>query len=429
MKQGMGSRHGFTISPHAPGCQDTRFTDWTSTRRPSILEHISMPMQTAVQRQKVTLARIACDAIVPQAQRWVPSTPSEWSVLLIEAGGEGIDGLLHDEVCRESPPFPPPPADIRRRMDRIKTHRLLDHHIKCAMLEEVLLHSAEKKLDLLIMQGMAITDELYPPGIRPLSDIDLLVRPDHFKQTERLLFDLGYTAVSRFPPVYVRDGICIDLHRQLASLSRVEPAANPLRIDETMLWTGAVRRPFGSAVSWSLAPIDQIVILSAHLQKHSFDRLIWFIDIGRLLNRLLKVTAFDVIRERAEQLGLDRPLYFVCAYLRTVLLLPSLLTVQLPAPSLTWLERRLYARLMADHRINGMGDLFYLMSVRPAALRRRFVRQVIFPKRDALRQEGRSVSPLGITWSYLDRLGRLSWRAVQLTGRLIHSGAGGDRTR
>ena len=377
-----------------------------------------MPMTD--QRPLILLARIACDPMSADQRQLPPLSHADWSELLGHAGREGMDGLLHDWLSHEGL-MPTVPPDIRQRLQRNRAHRLLDYQIKRGALEELLLRADGAGFRLLILQGMALAEELYPPGTRPLSDIDLLVRPDEFDRVVRLLVGLGYTAVSRYPPVYARNGVSIDLHQQLAYLSRVEPAVNPLRIDEAMLWADAVRRPFGSAMAWVLSPVDQVVILSAHLQKHSFSRLIWFVDIGRLLNRLLKEQPLDAIRERAAQLKLDQPLYFVCAYLREVLNLPSLQSVLLRPPPLNWAERRLAAWLTGNHRIDGMGDLLYLLSIRSPSARRQFLRQTILPNTGMMREQVRSSSAMGMAWGYVGRFGLMTWRAVRLTGRLVRS--------
>jgi len=345
------------------------------------------------------------------------ASPSEWPNLLAGASEEGLDGLLHNWLSREGFTTAVPP-ELRERLLRGRAHRLLDYQIKRKATEELLRLTEQAGLRLMVLQGMAIADELYPPGTRPLSDIDLLVRPEEFDRTEQLLITLGYATVSRYPPVYARNGVSIDLHRHLAYLSRVEPAASPLRIDERMVWADAVTRPFGPATAWMLSPGDQVVILSAHLQKHSFSRLIWFVDIGLLLNRLITNMPFETVRARAARLGLEQPLYFVCAYLRHVLALPSLRSVSLPPPPLTWAERRLAALLMNNRRIDGMGDLLYLLSIRPAPVRRQFLYRTMFPRTDMMREEVRSSLAIGVMWGYLGRFSRVAWRVVRLAWRL-----------
>ena len=375
----------------------------------------------------VSLARSACGSAAPQwSHDFAADSPSGWVTLFTCASIEGMDGLLYNWMIGEGEGAAIP-QDIRRSARRRHASRLLDYQVKHQALEELLHDAGGEGIRVMILQGMAIADVLYPPGVRPLSDIDLLVRPDEFERTERVLCARGYRMVSRYPPVYVRDGICIDLHRQLASLSRVEPTVNPLRIDETMLWSNAVSRAYGAAMAWVLSPIDQIALLSAHLQKHSFNRLIWFVDIGLLLNRLLAGTPFDAVRERAAQLSLEQPLYFVCTYLQRVLALPSLHSASMNAPPLTWAENRLAAWLMRDHRIDGMGDLLYLLSIRPRTLRRRFLRRIVFPNADMMREQAGSSSATRIAWAYLARCGRLTWQGVRLAGRLLQRRLQTDR--
>jgi Uncharacterised nucleotidyltransferase len=374
-------------------------------------------MSSIRQEPLISLARAAFDTASTPGREIMTASPSEWSKLLAGASVEGIDGLLHNWLSRGGYITAVPP-ELRDRLLRIRAHRLLDYQIKLGATEELLCLTEQSGLSLMVLQGMAIADELYIPGTRPLSDVDFLVRPEEFDRTEQLLISLGYTAVSRYPPVYARNGVSIDLHRHLAYLSRVEPAVSPLRIDGETVWADAVTRPFGPATAWKLSPRDQVIILCAHLQKHSFSRLIWFVDIGLLLNRLISTTPFETVRIRAAGLGLDQPLYLVCAYLRHVLALPSLRSVSLPPQSLTWAERQLAALLMKNKRIDGMGDLLYLLSIQPARVRRQFLYRTMFPQTDMMREEVGSPSAVGVTWGYFSRLSRVAWRVIRLAWRL-----------
>ena len=374
-------------------------------------------MPTTSHQSLISLARIACDAAGPTERNELAVSLSNRSDLLACAALEGMDGLLqhwlHGEgLMRRVGP------DLWERLQRGRVHRLIDYQLKHRALEELLLMAEQEQIRLLVLQGMAIADELYPPGVRPLSDIDLLVRGEEFERMAHLLSRLGYTAVSRYPPVYARGNVWIDLHQQLAYLSRVEPTVNPLRVNEERLWSAAVRRPLGAAQAWTLSPADHIVILSAHLQKHSFGRLIWFVDIGRLLNRFTERTPLEAILERAGELALDRPFYFVCAYLREVLKLPRLQSHPLPSPSLNWVERRLSACLLNNRRIDGMGELLYLMAIKPPLKRWRFLRHTLVPGAEMMREQVQSSSATQMTWGYLRRLGRFMRQAVRLTAQL-----------
>jgi hypothetical protein len=381
---------------------------------------------SSIRHPLISLARAVCDTSSTPGYELTVTSPSEWANLLARASAEGLDGLLYDWLNREEF-MTAAPAESRERLRRGRAHRLLDYQFKRGATEELLRVTEQAGLQLMVLQGMAIADDLYPPGTRPLSDIDLLVRPEAFDRMKRLLITLGYVTVSNYPPVYARDGVSIDLHQHIAYLSRVEPAGSPLRIDEEMVWADAVTRRFGPATAWTLSPVDQVVILCAHLQKHSFSRLIWFVDIGLLLNRLISTTPFETVRARSVRLGLEQPLYFVCAYLRHVLALPSLRSVSLPTPPLAWAERQLAALLMNNQRIDGMGDLLYLLSIRPVSARCLFLYRTMFPQMNMMREEARSSSALRLTWGYLGRFNRVAWRVLQLAGRLIWCGLKGTQ--
>jgi hypothetical protein len=368
----------------------------------------------------IASGRLACaDGDPATLGPLLPSGEGEWAALLSRASDEGMMGILYDQLDRAGLLHGLPQA-AQQRLQRAFRYHALDYQLKRSALEE-LAALEPTGIQLLLLQGMAILDRIYPsPGMRPLSDIDLLIRRDDLMLMGERLVALGYAAISRYPPVYVRDDIRVDLHSELAYLSRVEPRDAPLRVDDGPLWAAAIPWKEGTRLR-TLSPADQIILLSAHLQKHSFGRLIWFVDIGRLLriylSNGLSDGAWRSLAERAARLRLEKPLHAVGAYLRTVFELP-LPDTAAPVPSLGRMERALLARLLDNRRFDGMGDLLYLLSIDGPLTRLRFLTQLALPQQPVIRESVGSSSLWKLAAGYLGRVGRLSGQAVRLFGRL-----------
>jgi hypothetical protein len=83
--------------------------------------------------------------------------------------------------------------------------------------------------------------------------------------------------------------------------------------------------------------------------------------------------------------------------------------------------------LTDDRRIDGMGDLLYLLSIGSPSARWRFLRHALAPGTEMMREQASSSSLSNLTWGYLSRFGRLTWQGARLILRLLRSGLEANR--
>lgn len=144
-------------------------------------------------------------------------------------------------------------------------------------------------------------------GLRPMGDLDLLVRPDEAGAAGRILRSLGYEPVGS--PSFARllgkrehlraDGTTVDLH----ALIRPYPLlAGACRFDAAWLRDGAEGGPVARP-----APDALLLHLAFHLALvHLPDRLVWLVDIAETIRRLGPAIDWDRALRRARQ-GRLRP--------------------------------------------------------------------------------------------------------------------------
>lgn len=135
----------------------------------------------------------------------------------------------------------------------------------------------------ILLKGIAYAGTLYPdPAMRPMSDIDLLVRPDAIDRATHVLQRLGYWHVggahqwsSRHHALtFKRRGGSIDLHRHLVHAGRS-------RIDIRSVWSSAVESHVPGALRPS--PLHEILLHVAHMGRHEMMvPLINYVDLARL---------------------------------------------------------------------------------------------------------------------------------------------------
>jgi hypothetical protein len=144
------------------------------------------------------------------------------------------------------------------------------------------LRAADEVLDLLLQEGIEpillkgalLVETLYlDPGVRPMRDVDLLVRPAEFPVAARILRRLGYecpTTPGReasepryFQTAFQREPDKVELHRALC-----EPDRYPAQVEA--LWSRSTPLQWRGRRVLALAEPDHLAYLALHAALHGF---------------------------------------------------------------------------------------------------------------------------------------------------------------
>jgi hypothetical protein len=260
----------------------------------------------------------------------------------------------------------------------------------------------------ILLKGAALALTAYPdPSLRPMGDLDLLVRGGEIAAAQDALIALGYEPSGEAATRWDEENLQAHLVDLVAPGRgpveihfRLFPKVRPLFPGEEDVWDRAVPFPVEGRAALRLAPEDELLYLCGHLRKHSPDeyRLLWFCDIALAFGRLTgeERTAFDVSlasHPKRKELG---------DVLRTVRVwflgedgaAPHGARVVMDSP-LTAAERAL------PEALNRMGDLLGHMPTWPQRIR--FVVSYLFPRLGYLRQFHGANSDLA-AWG---------WRAIR----------------
>lgn len=150
-------------------------------------------------------------------------------------------------------------------------------------LETLLLAAKAEQIDLLVLKGAHLAAHVYEqPALRPMGDLDLLVRPGQWAAAETLLGKLGYRPDGH-PDGYhapFHDGVVrVELHRGLgAEGTRLAP---PLEA----IWENSEERRFGNAMGRVMSAEHLPLYLLFHIVKHAFHvplRALWDLKLTGL---------------------------------------------------------------------------------------------------------------------------------------------------
>jgi hypothetical protein len=224
----------------------------------------------------LVLARPACALDGVSAERW--------PALLDTARRHGLLAALSGRL-------PEGDAALRARFDRLAAAARLRDAALRGSLEEILPALAGAGVIPCALKGPMLADRIYPdPGLRPSSDLDLLVQESALDEATAALEARGFRIDPR--PAW-RDerrhghhlhlarkpGPAVELHFRPASGFRSSVPGGEVLSRARRHATGA-----GSPVL-VLAPEDELVSLAVHATRHLVERQGWLLDLLLLLER------------------------------------------------------------------------------------------------------------------------------------------------
>ena len=217
----------------------------------------------------------------------------------------------------------------------------------------------ESGLRVILLKGVGLASLIYDdPNVRPSRDIDLLCREEDFAETRNLLVSLGYNsdAPAALPRLHTEHESHLDRHFfHPDGLVHVEVHLDSIKLGvrarhlESM-WTRALPIELEEGPVLIPAPADQFLMLSVHLHRHGFNRLIWFKDIDLLVRRYGPELDWKQIVTEARREGAGASVWYTIHFLRQAFgtPVPHQLDSELK-PSL--LVRRIFSRIWPDSRV------------------------------------------------------------------------------
>lgn len=210
----------------------------------------------------------------------------DWSALLRQAHSEGLAGLLAHEagVLARVHGLTGPTQALGQAAEAIFVANASALHELAVIGQEL----ARQGLEAVVLKGGALLHSVYHDclHVRPLSDLDLLVRRAHRPAVDAVLRARGYVPHTEGSSLYVGSGVMIDLHDDLSGTARIRRRALAFRFDENALWETAGPLAPAALGLRRLSPTNEALHLAIHALRHGFARLIWLVDLALVLPRV-----------------------------------------------------------------------------------------------------------------------------------------------
>ena len=291
---------------------------------------------------------------------------------------EGVDLLLLPETV----------ADETNGIRQLRKERSIWHLRLTHAMQQVLTAVARTGCPIIALRGRALAEALYAdPVNRPQSDIDLLMRPNQTLAVKQALWDLGFRPSPAYPNVFLRGDLMLDTHIEPLGIERIRSweYLTPLRTED--FFRHSIQGELCGRPALQLTPRVLLPYLCFHAMKHSFERLIWLVDIALLARKIDAGGGWDEVLEGIREYRLERPCYYALAYAAQHLAapVPAALLADI-RPEMGFVERGLFARHMQHVQIPFLAERLFARMQPDLKHRIEFWRETIWPRYEVRRQ-------------------------------------------
>ena len=318
-----------------------------------------------------------------------PLDESGWAQVAAAGIRGGVGPLLHAAIASHPEGLACPKAvqaRLRAAHMAAAAHAALREH----ELARALTILTKERIPVLALKGAVLAEAAYPaPALRPMSDVDLLVRPGDRPRARAVLLGLGYEDESNGPEDFVHAavGLDIDVHTELINATRLPSRRGAWRFDLEAFWSRARPGRVAGVAVLVPDPVDHFVYLCQHLLlHHGMDGPLRLADLLALGLRLDARPGWEAVARAAEEVGAGFAVSLAFAYLRDGFEVPIPEAASAPlAPAWPRPALRLLHRLVLEHRLTEDGKfLFALLALPSWAERAAYFRDIVLPAADAL---------------------------------------------
>lgn len=238
----------------------------------------------------------------------------DWSSVSSAAAAARVSPLLYQALRGHDTQFPEFFSSLRSAYDYTARRNLL----LLNELATILSRFKSNGVNVIVLKGAALAQVVYGNlGLRPLRDVDLLVRRESTDSALSALEELGYIS----PTVETGPGATLAYESQMM-LVKPGPMLTQVEVHWSLIdspyyqshlpldwfWQTAVPWHVGGIPSLMLGPEAQVLYLCAHLLlHHGGDDLLWLNEVAQVVEYYGKELAWDQVLKHASTLGLVIP--------------------------------------------------------------------------------------------------------------------------
>ena len=337
------------------------------------------------------LTEIAAERQNSRDAAWIKQNISagiDWSFLILYAIDEGLISFLYC-YCRNQDLLDALPDWVGDELYYSYRQTIFHNTILLHFLEKFGEHLRSRKLAAVVLKGASLLNSVYTDiGLRPMEDIDLMVRPGDLIALQQILEKMGFEQDQLYPTTFKKGIIHVDLHTDFLSAHRIRSRQGLTKIDLEEVWDRAVPFMEAEIPLFRLALYDNLIFLCFHLLKHNFSRLIWFLDIKKTIEQSNQDFDWLDFAAFSRKVSAERVMLYV------ILLTKHILGLRVPDDALkrfgikhlSTTEKQILRIRLANEPMGRLAQLLYLFQMRKISQKLRFIWENIFPQKEVMEQ-------------------------------------------
>jgi len=235
----------------------------------------------------------ACGQLSPELEqvRALASKDIDWERVAQTAEFHGLSPLLLRTLRAAGISLP---SDVATKMEHWNAATVRQNLYLTSELLRVHAALKERGIETIPLKGPALASQICGDlGLRPFSDIDLLVRREQRPEAESAIKELGYEPEFAIPPEHRERWLrhqC-ELTFRRSGTTRLElhwDIAHPhfaLDSGVEQFWSRLSTVRIGDVVLPNLSPQDLLFTLIVHGTRHAWSHMMWLVDVAELLRR------------------------------------------------------------------------------------------------------------------------------------------------
>jgi hypothetical protein len=277
-----------------------------------------------VERSDLDLGQLLIDCLKRdtagvEATRFSGLSPERWDFFLSLAHKHQIASLLWHRI-REKGLDSALPLPLAESLRQSLYHNTLKNLCLYRELHRLLAALQSEGIPLILLKGIYLAEAVYEnPGLREMSDIDVLARPSDLSRIVEILQNLGYVPLQ---PICIE--VALQVHHHLPGMVKqgiasfevhwnLIPPGESNGIDSERLWQDAIPVRTAKIDALALSPEDLILHLCHHSSYlHQFTMgLRPFCDITETIRRFDATLRWQTIIEQAIARKWHRGVYLI----------------------------------------------------------------------------------------------------------------------
>ncbi len=326
-------------------------------------------------KEQVRLRQSYCRMLCGEWQGDVPEDLNFWYMMC----ADGVFLCILDKLDEQQRARIP--AEAMKGMDK-RMRQASALRMKHAM-SQILREVNAARIPVIVMRGQMLAEGLYAaPDLRPFTDFDLLYDEQHSLMLKQTLGNhLGYAPPEKFPNLFKKGDLVIDLHTEPLGIERIQSWAGltPLRAPDFFKY--AEEGELAGEKALLVHPRVNLPYLCFHALKHSFGRLVWLYDIALLANQVSADGLWDEVLQGIEEYRLQRPCYYALSHVKQHLgaSVPEDILAAIK-PEMGFVEQRLFRRHMNHEVIPYLAERLFARMLPDFKHRMEFWRETIYPR-------------------------------------------------